>query len=178
MTQLDGPEPGATKVTVWDLEMASQHDLRPGGEPRVDVELMTAARPAPELSRFFYQLVGGEWHWTDRLPWGNEQWRAWVDRPEHQLTTCWGDGVPAGYFELETRPPSTVKLAYFGLTSGFIGHGLGGWLLTRAVERAWAVPNTERVILDTCSLDGPNALANYKARGFTVAGQRTEWRHL
>lgn len=178
MTLLEQWEPGATEVTIWDLEMTDPSALLPGSAPSVDVHLMTADRPAPELSCFFYQLVGAGWHWTDRLAWTDEQWRDWVDRPEHRLITCWGDGVPAGYIELEAQSPSTVEIAYFGLAPGFIGQGLGGWLLTNGVEAAWAMPGTERVWLHTCSLDGPHALANYQARGFTEFGQRREWRML
>lgn len=168
----------STEVTIWYLEMASQGELNPSQQPEVDVQLMTAGRPAPELSRFFYRLVGSAWHWTDRANWTDEQWMAWVDRPEHRLVTCWSDGVPAGYFELEAKGESTVELAYFGLTAGFIGRKLGGWLLTEATTTAWAVPGTSRVILNTCSLDGPHALMNYQARGFTVVNQQTEWRLL
>ena len=62
---------------------------------------------------------------------------------------------PAGYFELEEQPPSTVELVFLGLLPDFIGQGLGGWLLTQALERAWSVSGTERVWLHTCSLDGP-----------------------
>ena len=52
--------------------------------------------------------------------------------------------------------------------------GLGGWLLTRAVERAWAVEGTRRVWLHTCELDSPAALANYEARGFVATGTSVE----
>ncbi len=178
MVLLEEWEPGATAVTVWDLEMTSRPDPEPRREPRLEAQLMTAERPAPELSRFFYQTVGSRWYWTDRLSWSDSQWMAWVDRPEHHLVTCWSDGVPAGYFELEAQAPSTVELAYFGLTPGFIGHGLGGWLLTTAIDMAWDMSGTERMWLHTCSLDGPQALSNYKARGFAIVGERIEWRRL
>jgi GNAT superfamily N-acetyltransferase len=51
------------------------------------------------------------------------------------------------------------------LAPGFIGKGLGKWLLTRAVQEAWVLGAT-RVWLHTCTLDHPSALANYQARGF------------
>ena len=41
------------------------------------------------------------------------------------LVTCWVDGVPAGYFELDDQD-GDIELAYFGLLPGFIGLGLGG----------------------------------------------------
>jgi len=60
-----------------------------------------------------------------------------------------------------------VEVMYFGLVPSFIGRGLGGWLLTRAVEEAFALGG-KRVILNTCTLDAPQALPNYLSRGFTI----------
>jgi GNAT superfamily N-acetyltransferase len=57
---------------------------------------------------------------------------------------------------------------YFGLLPEFIGMGLGGILLTAAVECAWREPNTTRVWLHTCSNDHKHALANYLKRGFQL----------
>lgn len=177
MTLLDGPEPGATEVTIWDLEMASAGQLRPGRAPDVDPVLLVAEQPAPELCRFFYQLVGGPWHWVDHLPWSLERWVAWCERPGFHLVTCWVDGVPAGYYEFEEQG-SRAEIIHFGLVERFFGRGLGGWLLADAVNRAFATEGIETVGLNTCSLDGPSALDNYRARGFEVVGQRTQWRRL
>lgn len=49
----------------------------------------------------------------------------------------------------------------------FIGKGLGGALLTAAIERGWDM-GARRVWVHTCSLDHPRALPNYYARGFRV----------
>ncbi|MEM9565519.1 MAG: GNAT family N-acetyltransferase [Actinomycetota bacterium] len=175
MTRVDGPQPGATEVTVWDLELAGPDALRPGREPDVEPVLLVAERSAPELSRFFYQLVGGPWHWVDRLDWPPERWASWSERPELHLVTCWVDGVPAGYYELEVQGAS-VEIVYFGLAERFFGCGLGGWLLTDALRRATDLDGAERVWLHTCSLDGPAALGNYQARGMTIVRQSSEWR--
>jgi len=45
--------------------------------------------------------------------------------------------------------------------------GLGGGLLSAAVEKAWEM-ETKRVWVHTCSLDHPYALNNYQARGFQI----------
>ncbi len=175
-SQVDGPGEGIIEVIVTDLEMTDPAMLRrPSREPATVPSLMVAERPAPDLSRWFYSTVGWDWYWVDRLVWTDEQWMAWVDRPEHHLVTAWVDGAPAGYFELEQQG-SSVELAYFGLMPKFIGQGIGGWMLTEALERAWSVAGTERVWLHTCSLDGPNAVANYQARGLVPVGQYSEWR--
>jgi GNAT superfamily N-acetyltransferase len=161
-------------VLVTDLELTSADQLRPGGPPRVEPTLMRADRPAPELSRFFYRAVGGDWYWLDRIDWTLAQWSEWVATPGHELWTCWVDGSPAGYVELHPDGPGSVEIAYFGLLPAFTGLGLGGWLLTRAVERAWEIPGTRRVWLHTCELDSPVAVANYRARGFVECGTSVE----
>jgi len=177
MTLLDGEQPGATEVTVWDLELTDPGQLRRGRAPDVEPLLLPAGLPAPELCRFFYELVGGPWHWVDQLSWSPQQWLSWCDRPELHLISCWIEGVPAGYYEFEQQG-SSAEIVHFGLAERFIGQGLGGWLLTDAVDRAFATDGVDRVWLHTCSLDGPGAMANYQARGFEVVKESTEWRDL
>ncbi len=46
------------------------------------------------------------------------------------------------------------------------GRGFGKHLLSSAVRDAWSL-RPRRVWLHTCTLDHPNALPNYLARGFT-----------
>jgi GNAT superfamily N-acetyltransferase len=64
-----------------------------------------------------------------------------------------------------------VEIAYFGLLPEFIGRGLGGALLTNAIEEAWSRRRgiaPMRVWVHTCNHDHPQAVANYKARGMVV----------
>jgi GNAT superfamily N-acetyltransferase len=178
MTLVDGPGPGIAAVTVWSLAMTSPDDLRPAALPRLPVELVEVAEPSPELNRFLYAAVGGDWYWVDRLGWTWAQWRDWVDRDEHETWLATVRGAPAGYVELEAQEGGAVEVAYFGLLPAFVGHGIGGWLLTEGVRRAWARPGTAKVWVHTCTLDGPHALANYEARGFRVVATATEWRDV
>jgi len=166
------PDTNFVEVTRWNLEMTSVDDHRRGRAPSVEPTVLEAQRPAPELSAFFYRLVGGPWHWKSRLVWSDEQWNAWANRPEQHLHTCWVDGVPAGYVELEQQGDDT-EIAYFGLVEAVHGQGLGGWFLSYAIDRAWELPTTKRVWLNTCSDDGPHALNNYQARGFEVFSTET-----
>ncbi len=87
----------------------------------------------------------------------------------HLLTVA---GAPAGYFELQKHADGSVEIAYFGLLPEFLGRGLGKYLLSEAVEAAWALA-ASRVWLHTCSLDGPAALPNYVARGFVPYKKET-----
>lgn len=155
------------EVLVHHLEMTSPSDLRPGRPAAEELEVRQARIPCPELSRFLYSAVGGDWFWIDRLSWTYDRWLAWLERPEVETWVGYVQGTPAGYFELEMQTGGNVELAYFGLLPRFIGRGLGGVLLTAAVERAWRM-GASRVWLHTCSLDAPAALASYQARGFRV----------
>ena len=67
------------------------------------------------------------------------------------------------------EPPCsiTTEIAYFGLLPKFIGKGLGGGFLSYAVEKAWEFKK-KRIWVHTCNYDHPNALKNYKARGFEI----------
>jgi GNAT superfamily N-acetyltransferase len=174
VTRVSGPGPGVRTVVVTELEMADPSALVPGRDPDLAATFVRAERPAPELSRFFYRAVGGDWYWLDRLDWTLERWSAWVTAPGHELWSCWVEGAPAGYVELE-RVGDDVEVAYFGLLPAYVGLGLGGWLLTRAVERAWELGGVRRVWLHTCELDSPAALRNYQSRGFVVCGTSTEY---
>jgi GNAT superfamily N-acetyltransferase len=153
------------EIEIYSLEMTSPADLRPSRPPAAGFRVEQARVPCPELNRFFDTAVGGDWYWIDRLEWTYDQWRDWLDRPELETWIGYFEGTPAGYFELERQPGAQVELAYFGLLPGFFGRGLGGALLTAAIERAWEM-GASRVWVHTCSLDGPAALRNYQARGF------------
>ncbi|MBM3688632.1 MAG: GNAT family N-acetyltransferase [Actinobacteria bacterium] len=175
MRLLDGPAEGAVAVTVIGLEMNRPGDLVDAVQPTgAEIEIVT--EPRADLSESFYRRVGADWAWVDRLDWTPEQWRGWVDRPEHHLLVCRFNGAEAGYAELEQQVDGDVEVAYFGLLPWAIGNGLGGWLLARAIELAWELPRTRRVWVHTCDLDGPAALPNYRARGLRECARTVEWR--
>ena len=154
-------------MTTWSLELRERREIVAAPLPALDLTLVQARQPSPELSRFLYTATGGNWYWTDRLPWTHQQWLDWLTRPGVETWVAQLEGTPAGYFELDGSNTGEVELAYFGLLPACIGRGIGGWLLTRALEQAWK-HGPVRVWVHTCSLDGPNALANYKSRGMRV----------
>ena len=160
-------------VTTYYLEMHDPRDLRPRRSPRSDLALTRIDPPLPELNRFFYTAVGGAWYWTDRLPWTYRQWLTYLDRPELQTWMLTAAGVPAGYFELEAQHGQNVEIVYFGLLPAFVGKSLGSHLLTCAIECGFAL-NAKRVWVHTCTLDHPQALANYQARGLRLYKHETE----
>lgn len=160
-----------TRVTRWHLVMDAPEALRPARVPGREVSIARVLEPTPEYARFLYTAVGWPWQWVDRLPWSHAEWRAVQSRPGHELWVMAAGGAPAGFFELDRREDGDTEIVLFGLLPQFIGQGLGGHLLVEAVGRAWA-EGTRRVVLNTCSLDHPNALDAYLARGFRL--ERTE----
>jgi GNAT superfamily N-acetyltransferase len=156
-----------TDVTIKFLEMNSPAELRPKRSTTPGVTVARVPKPMPELNRFFYAAVGADYHWTDRQDWTADQWREYVTNSDLETHVLSVDAIPAGYFELLRHDNGDVEIKYFGLMSSFIGMGLGAHMLTAAAESAWR-PGATRVIVDTCSLDHPNAFAHYVARGFKL----------
>ncbi|HEU4995067.1 MAG TPA: GNAT family N-acetyltransferase [Gemmatimonadaceae bacterium] len=122
--------------------------------------------PCPvELYRRLYHDVGEQWFWHDRLKWSDQELSDHLASPDIAVWELLVEEESAGYFELHRHTDGAVEIAYFGLMPRFIGRGLGGFMLTRAVHEAWNM-GAGRVWLHTCTLDSPNALPAYKARGF------------
>jgi GNAT superfamily N-acetyltransferase len=161
------------EVTTWYLQMLSHEQLQSAAPPSGEVRIERADIPSPELSRFLYTAVGGAWYWIDRLRWDYARWLEYLDRPAVETLVLYVSGTPAGYVELEIQPEDNVEIAYFGLLPRFIGQGLGGYLLSAGIARAWA-QGARRVWVHTCTLDAPHALANYQARGFVVYDTKIE----
>jgi GNAT superfamily N-acetyltransferase len=154
------------------LQLKTPGDLRPSPspDPRARVERVFDC-PASFL-RYLYAEVGRQYSWVDRLGWTDDELRARLAEPGVSLHLLTVAGAPAGYFELAAyEGDGSVEIAYFGLLPEFLRRGLGKYLLSRAVQEAFAL-GARRVWLHTCTLDDPAAMPNYLARGF--APFRTE----
>lgn len=163
--------PERVEVVRSHMEMRDLGDLLRARPPAEPVQL-TRARLAPDAYRAMYAAVGERWHWRDRLLLTDDELDAYFASPDVHLWALRVGDVVAGYFELQRYADARVEIMYFGLAPGFIGRGLGGWLLTRAAEEAFAL-GAERVTLHTCTLDSPHALPNYLARGFVIVREET-----
>nr|WP_042184477.1 GNAT family N-acetyltransferase [Kibdelosporangium sp. MJ126-NF4]CEL16326.1 acetyltransferase [Kibdelosporangium sp. MJ126-NF4]CTQ94250.1 acetyltransferase [Kibdelosporangium sp. MJ126-NF4] len=159
-------------ATRYYLEQTSPDQVKPAKEPDVDVRFEQALEPSPEFNRYLYGAVGSDWYWAHRVDWDWQRWMDWLTEPGHETWVLWARGTPAGYAEITRRDGGDVEIENFGLVPSFMGRGLGGYLLTRVLQAAWAPPGTTRVWLRTNTLDSAQALHNYKARGLTV--YRTE----
>jgi ribosomal protein S18 acetylase RimI-like enzyme len=168
-------------ITEWAMEMLSAADLHPAPLPGVEMSFTRALTPSADVNRALYALVGARVCWTDRFGWSHEDWRDWVERPELSTWIASADGTIAGYFELEAQHGGDTEVHLVGLTPAFVGRGYGGYLVDQCVRRAWQRgrlwaegrgPAT-RVWLRTSTLDHPNAINNYRKRGFKVVAEET-----
>ena len=167
----------APLVTTY-LEMRSPEQLRPKRCADARFQIREQKEPNWVFNRDLYFAVGEQWQWIDKRPWIDEQWKEYAAAPELRTFAAYYDDVLAGYYELrcESEPDgrnAAVEIAYFGLLPEFIGRGLGGALLTSAIEEGWSPESIrgiapKRVWVHTCNRDHPQALANYQARGMVV----------
>lgn len=128
-------------VTITTLEMLQppRWAARPMPE---DARLERAVEISPEYARFLYGLVGGPWHWTDRLGWTRQQWAEELAVPGSEFWILYRAGVPCGYVHLQpvvVADGTHVEIRYFGLAEQAIGQGLGGRLLEHAITAAWSL---------------------------------------
>lgn len=161
------------QVTTTYLEMLSASELKPSSRHEPAFGFAQVQRISPELNRFLYTAVGAQWYWLDRLGWSYQQWLDYLSQPTIQTWLGTYQGIPIGYCELVQEADGSAQIGYFGLLPQWYGQGLGGLLLTKVIQQAWQLTSS-RVWLHTCTLDGPTALANYQARGFTVYDQKIE----
>ena len=154
-------------VTTTYLEMRSVDELRPKYcvDERIWIRECTVKQW--EFNRFLYLTVGSPWAWNDKRHWTEERWRGYAESDRLRTFSAFQDGSPAGYYELHHGDDTAIEIAYFGLFPAFFGRGLGGALLTSALEEAWRL-KPSRVWVHTCTLDHPAALQNYLARGMKV----------
>jgi GNAT superfamily N-acetyltransferase len=161
-----------TRVSVrrTHLELQTPDELSPARAPSEPAELVRRRPISATEYLELYTLVGDRWLWRDRLAWTDAELESYLALPEVHVWTPLVRRITAGFFELKQQSDRSVELMYFGLAPGFIGKGLGGWLLTCATHEAFAL-GASRMVLNTCTLDAPQALPNYLARGFTIVSE-------
>ena len=160
--------PGKLETVVTYLEMTERPAARPIPPPPAGARLDRVETPDVAFYRFLYDTIGEDWLWIDRRKLADAELGAIIGDARVEVHVLTVAGETAGYVELDRRAPPDVEIAYLGVMPGFIGRGLGRFLLARAVGLAWADPGTRRVWLHTCNFDHPKAIAFYREGGFRV----------
>ncbi len=160
------------ETTVTYLQMQAQPEGPALPPPPGIAALLRADRPSLDFYRYLYDAVGRDWLWLDRKRLNDGELGAIIGDPLDEIYVLYVGGVPAGYAELDRRSPPDIELAYFGLIPGFMGRGLGRFLLDSAIRQAWSYAPA-RLWVHTCTLDHPNALPLYQKAGFQVYKRET-----
>lgn len=172
MTVLPAGTEVAYQVT-W-LEMrerpAFPYPPAPAGMP---VTLLRAEEPPVWYFLALYDAVGRDYAWEDIHRREHDDIARWLGDEGTALYTLMGRGWPQGFFMLDSRTAGIVDIAYFGLVPEAVGRGLGSFLLKTAIHMAWDIAGTERLTVNTCTLDHPRALQTYQKHGFEPV-RRTE----
>ena len=130
--------------------------------------LVKKIKPDFQLNKFFYKQVGKKHRWIDRLSWSDGKWINYISNKNLETYIISESEELAGFFELLYNPElKETEISYFGLLEEYIGKGIGGYALSVAIKKSFE-KNIKRVWLHTCTLDHPNALKNYIARGMKV----------
>jgi GNAT superfamily N-acetyltransferase len=161
------------EVTTYYLEMKSPSSLQARTDAK-GLQVVECKTKQFQFNRFLYQFIGESWGWTDKLSWPDQHWKDYAEIDDLRTWVAYYEGSPAGYYELQRQQNGDVEIAYFGLAPHFIGRGMGGYLLSQAIESAWGWEGTRRVWVHTCTLDHTSALQNYQSRGMCVYRETTE----
>ena len=149
------------------LEIRDVKNLKVNSTKKIRL-LVKKTNPDFQLNKFFYKQVGKKHRWVDRLSWSDEKWIKYISNKNLDTYLITEKEDLVGFFELLYNPElKETEISYFGLLEEYIGKGIGGYALSEAIKKSFE-KNIKRVWLHTCTLDHPNALKNYIARGMKV----------
>ncbi len=157
--------PGTIATVVTCLEMRERAQLP---LTSADEALTLRHWHQPDLNEYrdLFRNIGAQWLWSGRLVMSDEKLSSILNDPRVAIYILKDAGRRIGLLELDFRRENECELAYFGLIEDSVGKGAGRFLMSHAIEKAWARP-IDRFWVHTCHLDSPAALPFYKRMGFT-----------
>ncbi len=158
--------PGHIALVVTHLEMRAKPRPRPSALGPRAYELVRDATPDPAESRALFRRIGENWLWFSRLRKSDEDLAATFSDPAYEVYNARQRSGVVGLVELDFRVPGEAEISYFGLTPETVGSGVGKWMMSQTLAKAWR-PGVERVWVHTCTGDHPSALPFYIGAGFT-----------
>jgi GNAT superfamily N-acetyltransferase len=160
--------PVPTVVTYLEMKKApTRLPPQPVGSP---LALMRVEPMPLHFYRYLYSTIGRDYYWVERLGIDDAELAGKIAGEGVEISVLYGNGAPAGYFELDFSEMPGVSLVYFGLFKDWIGRGIGAWLLGCAISEAFS-RSANLLKVNTCTFDHPSALAFYQRMGFEPVGQ-------
>ena len=170
--QRTGLPAGHLPVHRWYLRIDEPWKTDENPAPRDGVTLQRARKPSIQFYRFLYHTAGEEFVWGDRRRMTDDDLLSIIRDDNIHIMVLYDQGTPAGFFEMDFRRAHESEIKYFALLPGYLGGGLGSFMLNQAI--VFAGKRQVPLILDTCTLDHYSALENYKKRGFTIYREEDE----
>ena len=93
--------------------MTDRSALRPWTSAARSASSACSDCPGVGFWRYLYTEVGEAYHWVDRLPWSDDEIRAYLDDPDVSLWVMSVAGALAGYFELRMEPDGGMEIVVF-----------------------------------------------------------------
>ena len=156
------------KVERNYLDIISLKNLSEIDKPYNNFNVRLVNPPDFQLNKFFYKQIGKKHRWEDRLIWNENQWIKYINNSNVRTYTLQDGNNLAGYFEqIIDQKKLECEIAYFGILQDYVGKRLGGYLLSQAIKKSFAI-GANRVWVHTCSLDHKHALKNYLSRGMKI----------
>ena len=156
------------KVERSYLDIISLKNLSETYKPSNNFDVRLVNPPDFQLNKFFYKQIGKKHRWVDRLIWNENQWIKYINNLNVRTYTLQDGNNLAGYFEqIFDQKKLECEIAYFGILQDYVGKRLGGYLLSQAIKKSFAM-GANKVWAHTCSLDHKHALKNYLSRGMKI----------
>jgi GNAT superfamily N-acetyltransferase len=153
------------------IRMRSPKEARPAYPDIPGLEVRPVEPADVPAYRDTFQEIGREILWIDRSDWQAEEFAELLSRSDMKAWLARLDGVPAGLVEFILKVDGSVQLSYMGVRPQFRGRGLGKYLISYLIERAWELQPT-RVWGYTHTVDGEYALKNEMNRGLKIWKRR------
>ena len=147
------------------LELVSKSDFRPKAFPESGILVVQATTSDADLCKHLWVEVGRGF-WTEREDWTSERWRTYLGEAAISFWIARKATEEIGFFEL-ARDDENMKIEGLGLLPHWRNRGLGAGLLSAATQRAFDC-GAKRIWLHTATDDHPNALPNYRKRGYRI----------
>lgn len=114
--------------------------------------------------RALYRRIGDRWLWFSRLTLPDATLRQVLEDPDVEALAL-RDGGDIGLLELDFRQRDCCEIAMLGVVPEAVGRRAGQALMAEAIRRA-GLRGVARLVVHTCTLDHPSALAFYLRSGF------------
>ncbi|MDC0247481.1 GNAT family N-acetyltransferase, partial [OCS116 cluster bacterium] len=118
-----------------------------------------------------YKEIGYKYNWIGRLKIKETELKKIIHNSLVEIYLMKKNNKIIGFLEMDYRSSKEIKIVHLGLLESYIGKGYGKKLLQFAIERAKKL-RIQPLILQTNSLDHPNALLFYQKNGFQVYSRR------